>query len=151
MDITNIVELKEQLVEVREIPLDETLQFRQQWRDVFAKDSKVHLHNCYHCGTNTRWNSYDWNHFKASFFPPHDNSLDVLNKESITDYEDIVIFEEDCTQCAIIVKYCELKDLLTKENDFKGNLYFTHKNFDWTLVFPHEDGLCGPFFVKSKK
>jgi hypothetical protein len=149
MEFTNILELKEYFKQVPELSLEETLQFRKDWRQAFAKNTKVLLHNCYRCGNNTRWSSYDWNHFKANFYPIHDNSLQVICQEAIPDTEEVVVFEEDCAVPAIVISLADVKKLLDG-NTFKGDLYFTPRHFSWTLVFPYEDSLCGPYFVKNK-
>jgi hypothetical protein len=148
-----IKDIKTECKNYKELSLAQTTEFRDSWKNNFAKkDTSIPMHHCSNCKDfkkDDMW-GLDWHGLSYAGIESCPDYLEAIKNVPTKEDEDIIVFEEDCGSAAIAISFSDLKQLLNNNKDKRFmDIYFTPKDFSWTLVLTHEDGWIGPFFVRK--
>ena len=153
MNVT-LRDIKEKLGTYKYLSHKQTIEFRKKWKKSFVKKNlKAPMHRCSHCKgfVNDEAYGFDWHGISYAGFDNCHDYLNAIGKEAIFNKEEVVVFEEDCAKKGIRILYSDIEKFLKKnKNKHYIDIYFTPKDFAWTVVLTHEDGYIGPFFVKAE-
>jgi hypothetical protein len=119
----------------------ETVALRARWRQRFLPPRMPprQRHLCRGCGSR-HMARFDWDSLQ---YPKPLPSLHQLLKD---DHEPIALFFETCDLPAFVCQAHLLRDFEPEAVD----LYMTPlKDCRWTVVYTHEQPLCGPYYCES--
>jgi|YNPMSStandDraft_1061717.scaffolds.fasta_scaffold26476_2 hypothetical protein len=120
----------------------ETVALRARWRQRFLppRIPPRRRHRC--CGCGSRFVAgFDWDSLQRT------EPLPPLHQLLKDDKEPIALFFETCDLPAFVCQAQVLRDFEPETVD----LYLTPlKDCRWTVVYTHEQPLCGPYFCRSE-
>jgi hypothetical protein len=119
------------------VPPEQTRALRESWRRIYARPLKRTL------GVWQR-GGFDWHvfSFEHTYALEHDAARTAYRAQRCTEL--IVLPNEDRDYAARI--HTSTPPALDGEQD----VYVSPPDFSWTMVFTHEDGLCGPYFCRAE-
>jgi len=119
----------------------ETVALRARWRQRFLppRVPPRQRHLCRGCGSRRRAR-FDWDSLQ------HPKPLPPLHQLLKDDHEPIALFFETCDLPAFVCQAHLLRDFEPEAVD----LYMTPlKDCRWTVVYTHEQPLCGPYYCEG--
>ena len=114
---------------------EDSQEFERRWLETFASHVKAHHDKWIYRGF--RWHGFSYN------LQPYDKrglrAIDTYLAQWPTRY---IVFDEDLTECLMFEseRYPDLSPLGI-------DIYVTHANLKWTMVFTHEQPDIGPYFA----
>jgi hypothetical protein len=116
---------------------DETLALRESWRRTYARPLKRTL------GVWQRGGFY-WHvfSFEHTYALEGDAARTAYRAQRCSE---LIVLPNEDTDYAARVRTSTPPDL-----EGEQDVYISPPDFSWTMVFTHEDGLCGPYFCRTE-
>lgn len=126
------------LGELRALTATQTQSWQQRWRETFARPLKKATGQWTHRGFD--WHVFSYEYVFSLTGDEARNAYRATRERSL-----VVVPNLDDSGVGCVIRFEEPPNLEGRVDD----LYLFPESLEWTMVFTHEDGWCGPYFSRK--